>query len=181
MSKLRHLLPILVSQLKSSKPQGNRKESMTEIRWRWKFDRMRYGPLSFQSCQGILRTCIDWSIFDWLEGAISETAIIKSPDSTMPRAFKSEKVWRRLISISSEKSMRKGISPHLRFSFILTSLESVNVKIGQSGRFLDNRDAISPSLVKTKIASALSLFAASRKGRKAREKAQKIPSNYKKN
>lgn len=73
---------------------------------------------------------------------MSETATMRSPDFIMPRAFKSAKVLRRLLSMSPEKSRRKGIKPHCRFSRCRTVLVSVKAKMGQSGRDLDRSDAM---------------------------------------
>ena len=58
----------------------------------------------------------------------------------MPLAFNNATVWKRLLSISSEKfSQKKGMRPHWRLSRRLRVFEVVKAKIGQSGRQLDKK------------------------------------------
>lgn len=82
-----------------------------------------------------------------MDCSISETAMIRSPDLTMPRAFNKENVLLRLFSISLEKLKRKGVRPHCRFRRLRTDVVVVNAKIGQSGRHRDKREAMCPFLV----------------------------------
>jgi len=56
--------------------------------------------------------------------------------------------------MSSESLSRNGMRPHCRFSRLLTEVEDVNAKIGQSGRHRESREAMWPVFVKTKTASA---------------------------
>jgi hypothetical protein len=58
-----------------------------------------------------------------------------------------------LLSMSSEKARRKGMRPHWRFSRLLTDVEVVKAKTGQSGRQRESREAMWPVFVKTKTAS----------------------------
>jgi len=46
------------------------------------------------------------------------------------------------------------MSPHWRFSRLLTDVEVVKSKTGQSGRHRESREAMWPVFVKTKTASA---------------------------
>jgi len=46
------------------------------------------------------------------------------------------------------------MSPHWRFSRLLTDVEVVKAKTGQSGRHRESREAMWPVFVKTKTASA---------------------------
>ncbi|RYR71162.1 hypothetical protein Ahy_A02g005460 [Arachis hypogaea] len=91
---------------------------------------------------------------------MSETAITRSPDLIKFLALRSEKVLLRLLSISSEKLRRNGIRPHWRFRRLRTDGVVVKANIGQSGRHLDNRDAMHPVFVYTKSASTSKLLAA---------------------
>jgi len=90
----------------------------------------------------------------WMDCSMSERAITRSPDWIMPLALSREKVRFRLLSMSSEKLRRKGMSPHWRFSRLLTDVEVVKAKTGQSGRHRERREAMWPVFVKTKTASA---------------------------
>ena len=114
-----------------------------------------YTTISCELCEqnfyGIFITCIDCNI--------SETAITKSPGFTIPLAFNRTNVRLKLLSMSSLKSSRNGIRPHCKFKHLLTCVEGVNANIGQSGRQRDRRDAMSPFLVYTNIASTARLFA----------------------
>lgn len=78
---------------------------------------------------------------------MSERAITRSPDLIMPLALSREKVRFRLLSVSSEKVRRKGMRPHWRFSRLLTDVEFVKAKIGQSGRHRESREAMWPPFV----------------------------------
>ena len=88
-----------------------------------------------------------------MDCSMSESAITRSPDWIMPLALSREKVRFRLLSMSPEKLRRKGIRPHWRFSRLLTDVEVVKAKTGQSGRHRESREAMWPVLVKTKTAS----------------------------
>jgi hypothetical protein len=70
-----------------------------------------------------------------------------------------KKVRLKLLSISSVKSRRNGIRPHCKFKHLLTCVDGVKAKIGQSGRQRDKREAMSPFLVYTNMASTARLFA----------------------
>lgn len=96
----------------------------------------------------------------WIDCSMSESAITRSPDWIIPRAFNRAKVRLRLLSMSSEKLKRKGIRPHCRFSRRRTVVEVVKANIGQSGRHRDSRDAMWPVFVYTNTASTPRLFAA---------------------
>ena len=48
----------------------------------------------------------------WAAACRRERAITRSPDWIMPLALSREKVRFRLLSMSSEKLRRKGMSPH---------------------------------------------------------------------
>ena len=78
---------------------------------------------------------------------MSESAITRSPDCTIPLALSREKVRLRLLSMSSESLSLNGMRPHCRFSRLLTDVEDVNAKIGQSGRHRESREAMWPSFV----------------------------------
>lgn len=56
--------------------------------------------------------------------------------------------------------MRRGNTPHCRFKAILVLSLSVSANTGGLGRLRDRRDAMSPCLVSTKMASTESLLAA---------------------
>jgi hypothetical protein len=73
---------------------------------------------------------------------MSESAITRSPDCTMPLALSREKVRLMLLSMSSESLRRNGIRPHWRFSRLLTVVDDVNAKIGQSGRHRESKEAM---------------------------------------
>ena len=92
---------------------------------------------------------------------MSETAITRSPDLIIPLDFSKENVLFKLLSMSSEKLRRNGISPHCRFKRLLTEVVFVKAKIGQSGRHRETRDAMCPFFVYTKTASTPRLLAAS--------------------
>lgn len=78
---------------------------------------------------------------------MSETAITRSPDLIMPLAFSNENVLFKLLSMSSEKLRRNGISPHCRFKRLLTEVVVVKAKIGQSGRHRETKEAMCPLVV----------------------------------
>lgn len=78
---------------------------------------------------------------------MSESAMTRSPDWIMPLALSSEKVRFRLLSMSSEKLRRKGMRPHWRFNRLLTDVEVVKAKIGQSGRHRESSEAMWPVFV----------------------------------
>ncbi|EYU41427.1 hypothetical protein MIMGU_mgv1a016845mg [Erythranthe guttata] len=93
---------------------------------------------------------------------MSETAITRSPDLTIPRALSSEK---SLVEVAfpcrREKLKRKGIkTPFKGLKRLRTEVVVVNAKIGQSGLHRDRRDAMWPLVVYTKIASTSKLLAA---------------------
>lgn len=71
----------------------------------------------------------------------------RSPDLIIPLALSNEKVLFRLLSMSSEKLRRNGISPHCRFKRLLTEAVFVKAKIGQSGRHRETNDAMCPLFV----------------------------------
>lgn len=96
----------------------------------------------------------------WMDCSMSDSAITRSPDLIMPLVFSREKVRFRLLSMSSEKLRRKGIRPHWRFRRLLTDVEVVKAKTGQSGRHRERREAMCPVFVKTKTASTPKLLAA---------------------
>jgi hypothetical protein len=98
-----------------------------------------------------------------MDCSMSERAITRSPDWIMPLALSREKVRFRLLSMSSEKARRKGIRPHCRFSRLLTDVDVVKAKTGQSGRHRESREAMCPVLVNTKTASTPKPLAADKK------------------
>lgn len=106
---------------------------------------------------------IDWDAIDAARaGEISETINTKSPCLTSPFDFTSSIPLEMLASMSSERSMRRGNTPHWRFKPILVLSSSVNANIGGLGRFRDRREAMWPCFVSTNIASTESLLAATK-------------------
>lgn len=88
---------------------------------------------------------IDWDAIDAARaGEISETTSTESPCFTNPFDFTSSIPLEMFASTSSERSMRRGNTPHCRFKAILVLSSSVNANIGGLGRFRDRRDAICP-------------------------------------
>ncbi len=83
----------------------------------------------------------------WIDCNMSDTAMTRSPDLIKFLALSNENVLLRLLSISSAKLKRKGISPHCKFRRLRTDVEVVKAKIGQSGRQRERRDAMWPVFV----------------------------------
>lgn len=73
--------------------------------------------------------------------------MIRSPNLIIALALSKENVRLRLLSMSSQKSRRKGINPHCRFRHLRIDVEGANAKIGQSGRFREISDAVCPVFV----------------------------------
>lgn len=91
---------------------------------------------------------------------MSETTSTVSPFLINPLLFKRWTDLAMLASMSSERSTRRGVTPHCRLRAILTLLSFVNANMGGFGRLREITDAIRPCLVYTNIASIPKLLAA---------------------
>lgn len=97
-------------------------------------------------------------------GAISETTRTTSPWLINPLDSISWTDFEMLDSASSDKSTRRGTTPHRRFRAIRVLSSSVKAKMGGFGRLRDRSDAMCPCFVYTKMASTPRLLAAEQKG-----------------
>lgn len=109
-------------------------------------------------------TWIDWNAVEvtWV-GVKSDTTKTESPCFTIPFIFMRSMVFDTLASMSSNKSTRRGITPHCKFKAIRVLSSFVNANMGGYGRLRDRRDAICPCFVYTKMASTPRLLAAAKK------------------
>ena len=98
-------------------------------------------------------------------GATSETTRTTSPWLINPLDFISWTDFEMLDSASSDKSTRRGTTPHckVRAMRVLSSL--VKAKMGGFGRLRDRSDAMCPYFVYTKMASTPRLLAAEQMGK----------------
>lgn len=103
---------------------------------------------------------MDWKIVLAVEiGMISDTTKIASSFFIIPFAFISSTVFLTFPSMSSERSVRRGVTPHCKLRAICVLLSFVKANIGGFGRLRERRDAIFPCLVYTNIASTPRLSA----------------------
>lgn len=93
-------------------------------------------------------TWIDWNAVRVAQAGVrSETIKTASPSFIMPLDFIRSMVFDMLDSMSSDKSVRMGITPHCKVKAIRASLSSVKANMGGFGRLRERSDAISPCFV----------------------------------
>ena len=80
-------------------------------------------------------------------GVTSETTKTASPCFNIPILFIKSMVFEMLASTSSDKSTRRGITPHCKFRALRVLSLSVNANMGGFGRLRDSSDAMCPCFV----------------------------------